>query len=55
MNALLLKVVQPALFAACLGVWSLIALDAAGAISLARCNGPSCASTIAVSIAQKNF
>lgn len=55
MNALLLKVVQPALVAACLGVWSLIALDAMGVISLARCDGSSCASTMAVSMSQKNF
>ena len=54
-NALLLNVVQPILVAACLGVWGLIALDAAGVISLARCAGSSCASAIAVGMAQQHF
>jgi hypothetical protein len=54
-NALWLNVVQRALFAASLGVWSVIALDATGLISLARCDGSSCASTIAVRIAQNHF
>ena len=53
--ALLLNAVQPALAAACLGVWGLIALDATGVISLARCAGSSCASAIAVEMAQKHF
>ena len=54
-NALLHYVVQPALVVGCLGVWGLIALEATGVISLARCTGPSCASTMAIGMAQKHF
>ncbi|HEY7610824.1 MAG TPA: hypothetical protein VIF14_16465 [Alphaproteobacteria bacterium] len=40
---------------ACLGIWSVIALEAAGLISLERCQEATCSSAFAGGTAPNNF
>jgi len=44
-KSLWLKVVLPGLLAACLSTWAAVALEAAGVISLAKCDRSSCTSS----------
>ncbi len=50
-----IRFVQPGLLVACLAVWSAVALDSLGLISVARCDGPACGSGLAVSVMQSQF
>jgi hypothetical protein len=54
-RALWLKFVLPGLVLACLGIWSVIALEAAGLISLERCQEATCSSAFAGGTAPNNF